>query len=133
MGQVGAELGHGALGTPTETVPNLGAGLAGLHKQHVAFTLGPVGQEQSHRLGFIKTGEIPKVAVLTEGPLAVGVMGHQRCRRNHGSRPPQLSKEALTPLGKGRRIKHEKAACGPCWGSVWDRQRDRRWRSRFNR
>ena len=133
MGQVSAKLGHGAFSTPTETIPNLGAGLAGLHKQHVALTLGPVGQEQGHRLGFIKTGEVPKVAVLAEGPLAVGVMGHQGCRRNHGSSFPELSEETLTPLGEGRRIDHEKAAGGPCRSPVWSRQRDRRWRSRFNR
>ena len=109
MGQVGAKLGHGAFRTPTETVPNLGAGLAGLHKQHVALTLGPVGQKQGHRLGFIKTSEIPEVAVLAEGPLAVGVMGHQRSSRNHGSGFPELSEEALTPLGEGRRIEHKKS------------------------
>ena len=106
MGQVGPEFRNRAFTAPAEAVPHLGAGLLGGHKQHEALPFWPVGQEQGHRLRFIETGEIPEVAVLAEGPLAIGVVNRQRRRRDHRRCPTELGKKAPTPLGKGRRIGH---------------------------
>ena len=133
MGQVGAKRGHGPFTPPAEAVPHLSAGLAGLHEQHEAFPLGPVRQEQGYRLRLIEAGEIPEIAVLSEGPLAVGVVNRQRSRRDHRRRPSQLVEEAPAPLSKDRRIVHGEWPGGPGWAPVWSRHRDRRWQRRLNR
>ena len=99
VGQIGAELGHGALGAPAEAGPHLGAGLLGGHKQHIALPRRPVWQEQGYGVGLIEAGEVPEVTVLAEGPLAVGVVHRQRCRRQHRCRPTQLLEKALPPPG----------------------------------
>ena len=70
-----------------------------MDKQHKALTFRTMGQQQGHRIRFIETCEVEKIAVLAERPLAVRVVGGQRCSRNHGRRCTQLLKEALTPAG----------------------------------
>ena len=57
-----------------------------------------MGQQQGHRIRFIKTGEVEEIAVLAERPLAVRVVGGQGCSGNHGRRRTQLLKEALPPV-----------------------------------
>ena len=99
MGQVGAELGHRPLTAPTETCPHLSTGLLGLHKQHKAFPLRPVGQEQGHGIGLIEAGEIPEITVLAKGPFAISVVGGQGRRRNHRRYAAKGLQEASTARG----------------------------------
>ena len=47
-------------------------------------------QQQGHRIRLIKAREVKEVAVLPEGPLAIGVVGGQRRGRNHRSGGPEL-------------------------------------------
>jgi hypothetical protein len=61
-------------------------------------------QKQGDGIRLIKSCEIPKVAVLTKGPLTVGMVCHQGCRWNHSSRAAKMGHEALTPLGVTLRI-----------------------------
>jgi len=56
-------------------------------------------QQQRHGIGLIESGQVEEITVLPEGPLAVGVMGGQRCGGNHGRRRTQLLEEALPPAG----------------------------------
>ena len=79
-------------------MPHLGGGFLGGHEQH-ELVVRPVGQEQGHRIGLIEAGEIPEVGVLAERPFTVGVMGHQRRRRDHRRHPAQLLQETRPPLG----------------------------------
>ena len=58
-----------------------------------------MGQQQSHRIRFIKSSQIKEVAVLAEGPLTIGVMGDQRGRRDHSCGRTKLIEETLPPAG----------------------------------
>ena len=58
-----------------------------------------MGQKQGDGIRLIKAGEIPEVAVLTKGPLTVGMVCHQGCRWNHSRRTAKMGHEPLTPLG----------------------------------
>ena len=97
MGQVGAEAFHRSLAAPAEAVPDLRAGIARLDEQHEG-VVRLVGQEQGHRPGLIEAGEVPEIAVLPERVLHIGVMGHQRCRRDHRGGTAQSPQEFRPPL-----------------------------------
>ena len=86
MGHIGPKFSHRAFGAPAEAMPNLGSGVFGGHKQHKGAAW-PVGKEQGHSPRLIETGQVPKITVLTEGKLHIGVMLHQRRRRNHSGLP----------------------------------------------
>jgi hypothetical protein len=58
-----------------------------------------MGQKQGDGIRLIKAGEIPEVAVLTKGPLTVGMVCHQGCRWNHSRRTAKMGHEPLTSLG----------------------------------
>ena len=58
-----------------------------------------MGKEQGHSPRLIETGQVPKITVLTEGELHIGVMLHQRRRRNHSGLPLECIKELLAPVG----------------------------------
>ena len=74
MGQVRPIALHRAFGAPAEAGPYLSRRVLGLHKQHVALPFRSMRKQQNHRIRFVKTGEIKEIAVLPEGPFAVGVM-----------------------------------------------------------
>jgi hypothetical protein len=110
MRQIRPEAIHRTFTAPAHAGPHLSARFLGLHKQHKPLPLGPVGQKQRHRIRLIETREVPEVAVLAKGPLAISVMGHQRGRRNHGSRTAQPLNKASAALGKhGWCVQHESA------------------------
>ena len=73
VGQVSAELGYRPFGAPAEPIPHLHQGVLGGHKQHKG-VFWPVGQKKGHCPWLIETGEIPKITVLTEGKLHIGVV-----------------------------------------------------------
>ena len=56
-------------------------------------------QKQRDSSWLIETSQVPKITVLTEGKLHIGVMLHQRRRRNHSGLPLECIKELLAPLG----------------------------------
>ena len=56
-----------------------------------------MGQEQGHSPRLIETGQVPKITVLTEGELHIGVMLHQRRRRNHSGLSLKCIEELLAP------------------------------------
>ena len=99
VGEIGTKALDGTFTTPAKTSPDLGAGLLGLHKQHKLLARGPMGQEQSHRVRLVKAGQIPKVAVLPERPLAIGVVHRQRGRRDHGRHSAQTLEKTRPTLG----------------------------------
>ena len=103
MGQIGAEAFHRSLAAPTEAVPHLRAGIARLDEQHER-VVGLMGQEQGHRPGLVEAGEIPEIAVLAEGVLDIGVVGHQRRRRDHRGRTSESPQELGPPLRQELRI-----------------------------
>ena len=99
QGDVCAVTLHGPFSAPAETGPHLRRRILGLHEQHEPFPLGAMGQQQSHRIRFIKSSQIKEVAVLAEGPLTIGVMGNQRGRRDHSCGRTKLIEETLPPAG----------------------------------
>ncbi len=98
MGHIGPKFRHRPFGAPAEAMPNLRSGVFGGHKQHKGVAW-PVRKEQGHSPRLIETGQVPKITVLTEGKLHIGVMLHQRRRRNHSGLPLECIKELLAPLG----------------------------------
>ena len=97
QGDVGPIPLHSPLGAPAEACPHLRRRILGVDKQHKALTFRTMGQQQGHRIRFIETCEVEKIAVLAERPLAVRVMGGQWRRRDHGSGRTELIEEALPP------------------------------------
>ena len=58
-----------------------------------------MGKKQRHRPRLIEPGQVPKITVLTEGKLHIGVMLHQRRRRDHGGLSLECIEELLAPVG----------------------------------
>ena len=58
-----------------------------------------MGQEQGHGPRFVKPGQVPKIAVLSEVVVNVGVVGDQRCGRDHRRRSTELLQKPLPALG----------------------------------
>ena len=112
MGDVRAVALHSPFRPPAEARPHLRGGVLGMHEQHKAFALGTVGQQQRHRIGFIKSREIEKIAVLSERKFAVGVVGGQGCRRNHGRCRPELIQKPLPATGVNAGIELGHTAAG---------------------
>ena len=59
-----------------------------------------VGQKQGHRPGLIESAEIPEIAVLAEGVLHVGVVGHQGGRRDHRRGAAKTVQKAIAAVGE---------------------------------
>ena len=97
MGQVGAELAHGPFGAPAEAVPHLGQRILRRHEEHER-GLRAMGQQQGHGTGFIAAGQVPEVAVLTEGEINVGVVPLQHRRRDDRRQAPQGLKETAAAV-----------------------------------
>ena len=98
VGDIGTETLHGPLAPPATSGPNLSGWFARVHKQHKPFPLRPMGQQQSHRIWLIKTGQVPEIAVLTERPFRIGMMGDQGGSGNNRSCTPQILHESLTTI-----------------------------------
>ena len=102
MGHVGPEGLHCPLGAPAEPLPHLSCGVLGRDEQHKR-GLRPVWQKQGHCARFIKTGQVPEIAVLTEGELHIGVVLHRLGRWNHSGLALKGVYEQLSPGGVGDR------------------------------
>ena len=98
----GTELADSAFAAPANPFPDFSLGMLGLHEQHKR-RLGAMGQEQGNGRWFVKPGQIPEIAVLTEVVVNIGVVRHQRRRWNHRGRPPELLQKPLPTLGINRR------------------------------
>ena len=98
MGHISPKFRNGTFGAPTEPMPNLCGGVFGGDKQHKR-AVWPMRQEESDSPWLIESGQVPKITVLTEGELHIGVMLHQRCSWNHSGLPLECIKELLAPLG----------------------------------
>ena len=83
-----------------------------MDEQHKPLPLRAMGQQQSHRIRLIEPGQIEEVAVLTERPLAIGVVGGQGGRRDHCRAGAQLIKEALPAAGVNAGIELGHTAAG---------------------
>ena len=112
MGNVGSVALHGTFSAPTETGPDLGSGVLGMHKQHEPLPLRTMGEEQGNRIRLVKPGEIEKIAVLPERPLAVGVMRGQSSSGNHSSSRTKLIEETLPATGMNAGIELGQTAAG---------------------
>ena len=83
-----------------------------MHKQHKPLPLRTMGKEQGNRVRLVKPGEIEKIAVLPEWPLAVGVVRGQGSSGNHSSSSTKLVEETLPATGMNAGIELGQTAAG---------------------
>ena len=106
MGEIGTEALDRSLTTPTPACPDLSSWLTGIYEKHKPLTLRAMGQEQSHGIGLVKTGQIPEITVLAEGPFRIRMVSDQDRRRDHRRGPTQFSHEPLAAICEQLRIKN---------------------------
>ena len=108
MGHVRTEALNCSLTAPAPAGPDLGSGLARIHKEHEALTLLTMWEEESHCVGLIKTGQIPEIAVLAKRPLCVCMVCDQSRSRDHSGDTAQLSHETLAAVGEKLGVKNRR-------------------------
>ena len=90
----------GSVGAGAGSIPDLAAGIAVAHEQHV-LGLRPPRNQHRHGLGFRKSGQVIEVAVLAIGVLHVVIaMTHRRCRQDRDRFPAHHAHQLAPPAGE---------------------------------